>query len=281
MGKLFLTSALLTSVLARAGAAIELPPPPQPIYDLEKTDENADQDLNDKRQVYREEKVQKAEDAQTIEKKIFIQKLVKEATKPRNLNFGLQISLLYPHATVSSPRSDYLAEITSHFLMFYRTEKKLSEDLDIRWLLGFRMASFAGSGIEDGIPGRFGFTYVGPILGIGRIGPPSEEEGAKDPAVTSEELAGRVFFPVRQGWHVLTGISWLSRVGSHDPSVDDVVGKDFVTSTKPVRDGSGLWIEASYFRIYYGAIGVNLIAGIQMGEGKRFEWVGIGMTGWY
>ena len=192
-------------------------------------------------------------------------KLSEESRKPRPYEFFLQLSLVSTKVNVTAPRKDYQSDLTSHIQALFRiTEGKPNE---LHWWWGFRIAPFAGSGIYEETPGRFGFIYSGPSFGLGSINV-SEQDTEKNP------------YRLKTGWLWTWGIAAQTRRAELDPS-GEPPEKDINTSDGIEFDAPGVWTEFSIMTIHFGALAWNFVGGAQLGEGKTFMWFGVGAAGFY
>jgi len=187
-----------------------------------------------------------------------------------------QMSLVYPQVLVSGPRKDYTTEITSHFSGMMRLDSAFKPDEWQTWL-GFRMAPFSGTGQYSETVGRYGYLYVGPMVGLGKIYSPILKKVTN--AGTVNERNVPVGSPVRVGWMFTAGLALQSRQGKQDPT-DDFTNKDLDTVRGFKMDAPGISLELTWVKIHYGQLGMHWTAGIQTGEGKNFVWLGAAMGGW-
>lgn len=215
--------------------------------------------------------------------------LVLESLKDRPLTLMFEVSLIYPKIIVTGVRKSYVADMSSHFQVVTRMFPSLPAT-DLQLWYGLRLAPFAGYGVYKGVPGRFGFTYLGPIIGVGNLvqrygeRPSSASEGETDTKAARQIDHGESAVAsnegiVRWGYLWTLGIAAQSRVGyatRYDESVDD----DF-NSKGFAMDAPGVWSEIRLLSVHYGALGYNAFIGGQAGKGKQFYWVGMGLAGWY
>ncbi len=199
--------------------------------------------------------------------------LMDDALIPRDRSLMFELAF---HLTTVAARDDrrrYVSDPAVHFNLFYRHDAKNHADKIGKWF-GFRMAPFTGSGYHKKKFGSYGLTYFGPMIGVGKIGlMPTKETGTTR---SNESIAPKI--PSASGWLIGAGFAAVSKIGrstEEDPPTDS----DF--STKGATfDGSGFWVEGRYINILYGAVGYNLIVGVQTGRNKEFVYTGIGVTGW-
>ena len=232
-----------------------------------------DEDLDRKRQQRqnREKQFEKPVPTRSEKKN---EQLVAESLKDRPMQLFFESSFLRPGIKTKGPRERYTLDSTNHFQLFVRGSKELPTGKAQLWW-GFRLAPFAGSGVYKNIPGRFGFLYFGPMIGLGKIDTLRDTLGETSRGRENEQTD----FSVRHGWLVTTGIAAQSRIG--DASRDENTLEEDLNSKKIGIDSPGLWLEMRYLSVHYGAIGLNLFAGAQAGKEKQLSWVGIGVAGWY
>lgn len=195
--------------------------------------------------------------------------------KLASYDFGISINLAITKAFVDSPRSDFSSDVTTHFSSYWR----LTTSEDKGFWLGFRMAPFSGTGLIHGIPGRFTYTYIGPIFGIGRMGLHEPVEDDPKKALTYEKRKELLTPNSQFGWFLLGGFSVVARKTSLDPS-NKVPARDFGSPKGVATDGSGLWLEYLYVNMITPGLSVNYSIGLQTGVGKKFLWLGIALGGW-
>jgi hypothetical protein len=201
--------------------------------------------------------------------------LYKAALEVREMNFMMQVSLVLPYVKVSGARKNYTADLTSHFHLFFRGSK-LASTTDTNMWWGLRTAMFSGTGIYKNIPGRYGFTYFGPMIGLGKIAP-GERSSGFDPA-RGDRLENQVF-PSRQGWFWMFGIAAVSRTSKIEPT-EKPIDQDFDRSGGVKFDKPGLWTEFTFATVHFGAVGVNVSLGAQLAQGKTYTYAGLGAAGW-
>lgn len=203
--------------------------------------------------------------------------LKKESQKPRPYQFLTQINLVYPMIFVSPPRSSFTTEPSSHFSLFFRMfPGEAKEDLQFWW--GFRLAAFSGTGYYKSTAGRYSYLYLGPMFGIGKLNLNSNQS-EKD--IDNKKKNGdNLKYIKKSGWFLMGGIAGQTRIAKTDPT-DEFTDKDFDSIRWLELDGTGLWAEFTYSDIYFGALGLQYVAGLQLAEGKTFLWLGMGLGGWY
>ena len=197
-----------------------------------------------------------------------------EEQKERPMQLFFEVSMIRPGIKVSGKREHYTLDMTNHFQFFMRGNKSEPTNKAQFWW-GFRLAPFAGSGVYKNIPGRFGFLYFGPMVGIGKFDTLRDTLGDSPRDGETEKNE----FHVRHGWLVTSGIAAQSRIG--DASRDEKKIPEDLNSKKFGLDGTGLWVEFRYISVHYGALGFNLFTGGQAGKEKQIYWAGLGVAGWY
>lgn len=200
-------------------------------------------------------------------------KLLKEALIPKDRSLVFEVSVVAGTLVTHTGREGYTFDPTSHFNLFYRYDAKHKDGKTGPWF-GFRLAPFAGTGFEKKRPGTYGLTYFGPMIGVGKINPASTQEGTELRAAKEEDVK----IPSLNGWLLGAGLAAVSKNGrSNDEDPEST--SDFA-SKGVAFDTPGLWIEGRYLKILYGAVGYNVIFGVQTGKDKEFIYSGIGFSGW-
>jgi hypothetical protein len=205
--------------------------------------------------------------------KIRDSKLLTEMIEPRPNNFLLSLNLVYPLAQVTGPREEYIFEPSTVISAFLRIGQiKVYTDFVV-WT-GFRMANFAGTGIYDGVPGRFGFSYFGPMIGVGRIdpAPASLPREASKPDTDPGK-----FLSSRGGAFFVAGVAAQSRFAETFAGAE--TPKEDLNEMPAGLDAPGIWGEGHYAWIHYGALSFNFLAGVQLGAGKTIVYFGGGIGG--
>ena len=182
-------------------------------------------------------------------------------------------SLVVPHVITSgNERKNYTVEPTAHVHLYVRpSTAKLDEN--IQFWTGFRLAPFYGAATYQNISGRYGFSYFGPMLGMGAL--------TSAPRSVSKELSESGEGPGafhRYGFFFMGGIAAQSREAVLDRGVRRPTKE---LNTKGVSyDAPGLWIEYTVVSMDYNAISYNYTLGAQTGEAKVFVYLGIGTGFW-
>jgi hypothetical protein len=199
--------------------------------------------------------------------------LKKEALTPHDRSFMFELSFHLTTAAVRGDRTRYTSDPAVHFNLFYRHDAKNRSDKTGPWF-GFRLAPFSGSGFHKQKFGSYGLTYFGPMVGVGKIGLIQTKENGPVRSDKNEDIN----IPSTSGWLIATGVAAVSKMGR---STEEDPPKDSDFSSQGVAiDGSGIWLEARYIQILYGALGYNAILGIQTGKNKEFLYAGFGVSGW-
>jgi hypothetical protein len=274
----FLTAAFLLTgwngpdASAQSGIERLEPPKAAPPPGSVDSEADADEDLRRKRDQRREREksLVPPEPPYELQRR---KKLLKEALIPRTRALMFEVSGVAGTVSTRGDRERYSAEPTSHFNIFYRYDAK-NRDGKIGPWYGLRLAPFAGSGFHKKSPGHYGLTYFGPMIGVGKIDPAQSQDGES----LRTEQESEVKIPASSGWVVGTGLAAVSRTGKSNEEQPDP-DSDF-TPEGIAFDSPGLWLEARYISILYGALGYNVIFGIQTGTGKEFIYAGIGFAGW-
>jgi hypothetical protein len=254
--------------------AIALPDDPSRVAAPPEIDEDMlEREQLEKKSKAREIRNKKFEKPPKDPSKVRDSKLLSEMVEQRPNNFLLSLNLVYPLAQVTGPREEYIFEPSTVISAFLRIGQiKVYTDYVV-WT-GFRMANFAGTGIYDSIPGRFGFSYFGPMIGVGRIdpAPASLPREASNPNVDPGK-----FLSSRGGAFFVAGVAAQSRfaetfAGSETPKED-------LNEMPAGFDAPGIWGEGHYSWIHFGALSINFLAGVQLGSGKTIVYFGGGFGG--
>lgn len=191
-----------------------------------------------------------------------VKSLERETYAKRPRRVLAEVSLLFGTAVTSGDKSGYTVDPTSHFNAFVRKTSDTS-----LWY-GLRIAPFAGTGYYKRKPGTYGLTFFGPMIGVGKIDPvPAARGTAAEEPVT--------------GWLVTAGIAALNKSGRSETAERSERFSDLSAKKGVLIDGTGLWTEARYLRVLYGALGVDAVFGIQTGRGRQLIYGGIGAGGYY
>ena len=201
-------------------------------------------------------------------------KIVDEILADKPIVMQLAASLVVPSITTyGTQRKNYTAEPTAHVHLYLRPGgSKLNENIQL-WT-GFRVAPFGGSATYKNVSGRYGFTYFGPMIGMGSL------SGA--PRSISKELSESADGPGafhRTGFFFMGGIAAQSREAGLDKGVNPPAGE--LNKKGVAYDAPGLWLEYSIVSMDYNALSYNYTVGVQTGEAKVFVYVGIGTGFWY
>ena len=191
------------------------------------------------------------------------EKAKEEAKKPRDFYGFMELSLVQPQAIVSSGRSNYSSDMTSHISAYARLFWK-SEASTVQPWAGLRIAPFGGIGTQKKLTARFAHTWMGPAIGVGSV-------------THSDNLSSDV--PTRSFWLVSGGIAAVNRLVARDESATPLP-EDF-KPTPWAYEPPGTWAELRWSRIIRGAIGLGGMGGIQTGKGKIFYYAGLTISGFY
>jgi hypothetical protein len=202
-------------------------------------------------------------------------KLQTEAQKPLPRVMMAEVSLLYGIARTRMDARDYTFNPTSHFNVYLRPSPSSLTGRLTFWT-GLRVAAFSGQGFYANRPGRYGLTYVGPMLALGKLSPGKGVDKApydtlKDPLAKG---TGR-------GWLLSLGLAGLARIGQSENPLPESTENDFTTSRKIIYDPSAVWIESRYLTVMFGGLGVNYIAGVQNARARALFYLGVGLAGWH
>lgn len=200
--------------------------------------------------------------------------LLKETLTPRERWLLLELSLVFCGADTTGKREGYTCEPTTHFNGIVRKGGK-DKDGKVGLWYGGRLAPFGGTGYYKKKPGTYNLTYFGPMIGVGKIDPvPADGAGAR-----AASADGETHIPNASGWLVTTGIAAVTRSGRTSDKTNTDNGNDF-RSKGLTFDSPGIWLEARYLRVQFGALGFDVSAGVQTGREKFFVYGGFGVAAW-
>lgn len=255
MGSLFLAWSL---------ANVTLPPAPRRVLPPAKTQEEQQLEIKRRRQ----------ERARKIKPRPKTARFAPQ--KPEDIKFHILSQYVYPRVFTSGPRKRYVAEPTPHAaLVWWQACEQRSRPLYV-----FRFAPFVGSGIYDNTAGRFGLSYLGIGLGIGRLKTHHLNAQRQKQALEARQLTSRLSKTHLRGWTLSLGLALQVRHGRVDSSTDPPP-EDLDTSKGVTVDGFGLWSEFSYLLKLFGTLGVHGSVGFQQGRGKVFTYAGLGANFWH
>ncbi len=199
--------------------------------------------------------------------------LVAESQIPRPMQLQIQASIVIPKVMTSGSRSAYELEpgVVLHGI-WRHNQTRPTDDWQLAY--GLRVAMFNGSGVYQNTGGRFGFTYFGPMVGVGRLDRKPASLGAtQDKRAVAQELR------VRSGLWVFGGISAVSRLVKLAPG-DKSPGPEF-TGQGLGFDAPSIWTEGIYHWTYYSAYSLSVLGGVHLAEGKNIVYLGFGLGGWH
>ncbi len=260
---------------AQKPAPIELPDPPTsdvpPPFDFTK-ENNRTLEKKQTERTKREEKFKPPEKDPTNERN---KKLLNEMIEPRPDVAILTTSIVYPLAFVSGPRAEYVFEPATVFNAYMRMSNEKNDGRIFIWT-GIRLASFAGTGIYKNVAGRFGFSYFGPMIGVGKIEPaPASLPSDVDKPGTN---AGSFLSP-RYGAFFAMGVSGTSQAaelsGNREEPGGDLEEKPFG------YEAPGVWMEGLFTTIHFGAVVASGLVGVHAADGKNLVYFGGGIGGTY
>ena len=203
-------------------------------------------------------------------------KLIDEAKKNTDHRVFMQLSLTFPTISAQGGREDYHIDPTTGFGFLWRVSGS-KPDSDMQLWVGSRLTAFSGTGTLEGVNARFSFTYFGPALAFGKISPIVTKDSADKKA--AKEVAKSTDYPVRSAYFISFGMVGQAREAVLSSPKENV--PDEFQSSKFALDGTGLWAEFTFARVYYEAYSANVNLGAQLGEGKTYAWLGFGFGGWY
>ena len=247
-------------------------PPPLETSDSLNSDFKAKRD----RRLRREDKTFGTVDQRAEKKELTAEntKKIEEILKDKPLLMHMAASLVLPKITTTgNQRKNYTAEPTAHVHLYLRpSDSKLTENIQV-WT-GFRLAPFAGSATYQKKSGRYGFTYFGPMLGVGHL---TDAPKSVSKEVYESKDGLNAFH--RTGYFVMGGVAAQSRESGLDKGVDPPAKE--LNTKGAAYDAPGLWFEYTVVSMDYNAVSYNYTVGAQTGEAKAFIYVGFGTGFWY
>lgn len=229
----------------------------------------------------REDEKKREEEAKTpFTLKEQIQELRKEVEAKNGgqlkpIRLGMNVSFVVPKMLgkgggLKSVSTDY----TAFYQAFYRFDQGKADSVGL-WT-GVRIAPITGTARYKNVPGRFGFLYFGPMLGVGKFSPLLAEGSENKDAATAEASIEPSF--MSQGWLWTGGLALLQR--SVDTMSFPNPGGEFAQD-KIAIDGTGLWTELTYALAFLDTLSTNAFIGAQTGKGRVFAYGGVGVGFWY
>ncbi len=207
-------------------------------------------------------------------------KIENELAKYHPQKFITKLSINFPLISVLGNRKAYTVEPAIDVSFLYCISEKEENNLKI-WL-GLRSANFTGSGIQDGIAGRYNFLFLGPAFAIGK-----SQESLKPDPIDKTSAGKKEDFVVKakkyskqEGWLVLGGFG-VKQVGGTTDKSHGHINNDFNANLRPFFKGFGSFIELNYVQLFYDAFSVHYNVGIQQSQNHYFYWIGLGVGGWY
>lgn len=258
----------------KPGAAIlppEIPkrPPPRGV-----TPEQMEQDLERLRNRRRQREV-KSPSYRQNKRKNLQQQFDDIAKKPGPMQLFMKASFAANHIVTSgNKRTNYLANPSVYFHTYIKPFAHQAFDSYEFWT-GFRLAPLSGTGEYQKTAGRFGWTYFGPMFGLGTVSPATFSLGAYEESLgtadRSKDFDRDAFF-----W--MSGIAILSRSGFVEKGRDKP--EDF-NSEGAALDGTGIWTEITAATIYYNRLSTSYSLGIQLGQGKQLFYLSFDLGFWH
>lgn len=267
---------VLLLMLSAIGFSEQILPPgkPRKIVPHVPSAGDADGDLDRLRsRRYRREKNEEKEHGKKF--KPLKQQLESVNKNPGPLNFFMSANLIAPYLiTTGNKRENYYAD-PSVFVNLYGKMSTTQEPNKMDVWFGFRLAPLSGAGIYENTSGRFGFTYFGPMIGLGKIDLAARKITRAAASRSQKEKPDKSY---QSGFFWMSGLSLLSKNGYVEKGRKKP--RDFDNQGITI-DVPGLWTEISYVDIYYSKVSSNFTIGFQMGEGKIFTYLGFGFGFWY
>lgn len=284
MGKHFLALIIIIHLCSAfslfAEDRIQFMPPPTRYIPPNMGHDTLERDLRRKRQYRRQQDHKNPVGPYSQKRNSYEPKMPQKELKAPKVNYNtmLQLSLILPTINTSGPRSEYTTELSSHLSFLKKIEFTRKKSTSSMWW-GLRFAPFSGTGIYENVAGRYSFFYFGPILGIGEVNARKANTNSRERkaagvirAETSETLS-------RTAWFFTGGLAAVSGQAKVE-ATNQRVDQDMTTNRGAKLDGASFWFEYTYSNIRHDALGINYVSGIQLGRGKTFIWLGIGLAGW-
>ncbi len=250
--------AFALGVAPLAAAQIEDLAPPRPQAPPQDLRRDAETDLEAKRTDRARRDVESAPaestPAQTRRKSLSAETL---AERPLDLLF--ELSIVLGAAVTDGDKGGYTVDASSHATLALRHGSAPAGGTDLFY--GARIAPFSGSGYFKGKPGRYGLTFFGPMVGVGKIDPVPPQGGPFS------------------GWLVSGGYAALSKAGQSRTAAPDRES-DFTSKGIAFEWPGGLWLEARWLRVLYGALGYDLVFGVQTGRERSLLYGGVAVAAW-
>ncbi len=194
------------------------------------------------------------------------ERLETEANKPRPFRYLIESKLFIPSFIATDPYADFTPDISGGVESYWRISGEKT-DSSALWL-GFRLASINGLGTYKGYPGWFSFNYYGPALYWLHI----------DTGKFNSSSKGRNYSSTKYGFRA--GFSGIFRQIKL-PTNETNPPKNFSNTKGGDVDYPGLWFEADFGKVYYGAIGYQFHLGVQVGAQLSAAYAGVSILGLY
>ena len=285
MGRNYLVRAMIigaaASILAPlAIAQIALPSNPNQVrVPVSNPDDEFQRQLDKKKhsRSKRNKKIEKPKEDAIVKRD---RKLLEESLEKRPIKMHLTAGVVYPYAFVKGQRREYVFDPSIYIKAFFRWKNE-PNTLPFQIWYGFRYISINGTGIYENIPGRFGFSYYGPMIGVGSVDPAPASSGKDSVKKLKEGKKKSVesIFKIRSGAFFVAGLAMHSRFTKINRGTE-TPGEDF-NEVAIGLDPPGIWGEASYSWIHFGSLAINFMSGVQMGAGKTFVYFGGGIGGYH
>ncbi len=258
----------LLAAEALGQGSIQLPEPPRAPAPRNRDREDIERDIDDRRKL-RETRAEQELPPAPSPREIRDKRLRDEAIAERPMLFSITASLALSKVFVKSGRKNYTSD-PSVLVHAYANDTRAKPE-EARLFYGFRLASMSGTGIYENTPGRYGFLYFGPMIGIGKLSPAPKQIGADTIEQEKMDLT-------RSGYLFATGIAAQSRFASTLQGTPEA--KDDMNDKSLAFDAPGIWAEAHYLKVYFGAVAANTLLGVHFGKGKTFVYLGMSAGGW-
>jgi len=271
MGRLCLGFMLIIAVCFLPGklvaSGIALPEAPRVVLppNLQES-QSIDADL-EKKQKHRQKiapETQPGESRAELQQK----ELAKEAIEQRPMSFFLELQGGMSSLLVRGPYANYRIDPITAAQFFWRHDQARPTN-QIQLYYGLRMQALSGSAVYKNTPARFGFLFYGPMVGLGSYSLVAQSLGAS--GVKLSEL-------VRSGYMVSLGLAAVSRWVRAERDMPEPDGS---FTTKDTYESPGIWTEAKYTWIHFGAVGLSLSGGVQLAEKKSIFYFAGGLSAWH
>ncbi len=243
------------------------------------TDDEAEQDLQ-RLKNRRHERDRKDPTKNKSRRKSQAEQLKIAEENPGPMRLAMSAALGIPKAvTYDHNLKNYVAEPFVYYQLFFKPEAHQHFGNYEFWT-GFRLMPLSGTAVYKKTAGRFGFTYFGPMIGLGKVSSAKisfEETDDRPPGSVRPSEEPVKFAKTREAIMWMSGLAALNRSGFVEKGR---AKPDEFNGSGVVIDGPGLFTEISYASIHYSRISYNYAAGVQTGKGKGIFYLSFGFGFW-